>query len=266
MTSLVIQDHKADARFREAARAAQLDPDDPWVGGYVAYQWTHMRHLVEALPISIVGRRVLEFGCNFGASSIVLATLGARVTAVDVDESAVDVATLNAARYGVADAIEFVHVPDTTRMPFAPGQFDLITCVSVLEYVYPEIVGSVQQEISRVLKQGGLIMIAGTSSRAWPREVHSGRWFANYIPDSWVSPTRLQRGILPWQVRYGFGSRFRNLDRADGGRAFLASRRAMGASGARAFALGSVNLVARVLGVSVGLLLPNISVTLQKDD
>ena len=258
---------EAQEQFRSAARRLSLDPDNIWVGGYVDYQWRHGRHVFESAGMAVSGLRVLEFGCNFGATSIILAVMGARVTGVDVNPDYVELARLNAACYGLETRIAVLHVADTTRLPFADGQFDLITCNSVLEYVPHAILKPVQRELDRVLKRGGIILVEGTSNRLWPREIHSRRWLVNYLPQ-WVDPllsTDIQRGVFPWQVRFGFGPGYRDAGLADGGVSYLEARRRMGMSGRRRMLLHAAARLLSPLRISAGLLTPSISVRLRKD-
>ena len=264
MERVPIVDFEADALFRLAAQRAGLNPDSRWVTGYVDYQWNHSRHAFQCLPEQVRGQAVLEFGCNFGASSVVLALLGAKVTAVDINPAYLDVARLNARRYGVADAIEFLHVPDTSRMPFADDAFDVITCISVLEYVPSPILGAVQDEIDRVLKSGGVIVVAGTSNRLWPREIHSRRWFVQYLPEFLTRSSKIVRGISPWRVRFGFGPNYINVDRHDRGEAYLRARKAMGSGKLRSTVFFCANAAAQAIGLSPGLCMPNMAVTLRK--
>lgn len=252
----------AQQAFETQARTIGLKPDSPWVGGYVDYEWHHLRHILDAYGIVPAGLQVLEFGCNVGASAILLAHLGARVTALDIDAGLVELARRNAARYGL-DNIDFHTLTDTRQLPFADGRFDLISCNSVLEYVSPAQLASVQQEIDRCTRVGGRILITGTSNRLWPREVHSGLWLVNYLPtafDKWFGRD-FERGLPPWRVRYGFGPRYRNLDAADGGRAFQRSRLAMGSP---AGLVRGLVVLSRLLGVGPGMLANNISCLLHK--
>ncbi len=264
MDRVPIVDAEADALFRKAAQRAGLNPDNPWVSGYVDYQWNHSRYVFQSLPEPIGGQNVLEFGCNFGASSVVLALLGAKVTAVDVNPAYLEVARLNARRYGVADAIQFHCVSDTSRMPFTDESFDVVTCISVLEYVPSPILDAVQREIDRVLRIGGVIAVSGTSNRLWPREVHSRRWFVQYLPESWFKSSTIVRGVTPWRVRYGFGAHYTSVDRNDRGLAYLRARVAMGGGKLRNIVYRGLNMVAQALGVSTGLCMPNMAVTLRK--
>ncbi|MFN2270816.1 MAG: class I SAM-dependent methyltransferase [Anaerolineae bacterium] len=243
-----------------------LRPESLWVGGYVDYEWRHLRPILEAYGIDIAGKRVLEFGANVGASAIIYAHLGADVQAVDVTADYVDLARANARRYG-RDDIRFAHVPDTRRLPFDPESFDLINCNSVLEYVRPAHLKPVQRELDRVLKVGGIILVTGTSSRLWPREVHSGRWSVNYRPDfltrrsSDTQPTR--QSVWPWAVRAGFGAHYTNLDADDGGKAFLAARANMDPP-QDTVAHHVIAGVARIVGLGPGLLMNNLSCVLRK--
>jgi SAM-dependent methyltransferase len=248
--------------FEIQARRLGLRPSDKWVGGYVDYEWDHLRHVVDALPIKLGGLKILEFGCNVGASAILFSHLGARVTASDITEGWVQLARLNARRYGRND-IDFDYVPDSRQLPYADGQFDLIACNSVLEYVDPAQIGAVQRELDRVLAPGGMILLTGTSNRLWPREAHSHRWLVNYLPRALdrLFNKPLQRGMTPWMACRGFGPHYDNLDAPNPRAYFARSRIAMGMPRSRLLPL---LWIARLLGVGPGLLAPNLSCLLQK--
>jgi len=267
MQAPAIRDFEAHERFRATARRLSLDPDSVWVGGYVENGWRHGRHVFECAGLTLAGASVLEFGCNVGATSIVLATMGAVVTGVDVNRDFVELAGLNAASYGFAHAIELLHAPDTRRLPFADGHFDVVICSSVLEYVPHDILGAVQRELDRVLKHGGTILIQGTSNRLWPREVHSGRWFVNYLPRAVdrLLAADIRRGVFPWQMRRGFGPAYSDAGLLDRGAGYLEARRRMGVSAARRMLLRTAIRVLAPLWLSVGLLTPTICLQLRKD-
>ncbi|MEO5740077.1 MAG: class I SAM-dependent methyltransferase [Vicinamibacterales bacterium] len=264
---LPIVDVEADTHFRSVAKSLNLDPDDPWIGSYAEFVWRRGRRVFETLPGGVAGRPILEFGCNYGATSITLARLGASVVAVDVSETYIALARANAARYGVSGSIAFFHATDTTRLPFDDASFEVITCCSVLEYVPPEMLAAVQRELDRVLRPGGLVVVTGTSNRIWPREVHSRRWCANYIPralDKWLwSPPR-ERGVNPWRIRYGFGSAYENLDLTDHGRAYLDAKEHGGDDRMKCGMLRFANRVLSSVRMTVGLATPSISVRLRK--
>lgn len=251
-----VVDPVADAAFRAQAAAMGYDPDDRWVGGYVPVAWEEVRHLIAAYAGDPGGAALLEFGCNYAASSIVAAAMGAHVTGVDVDAEAIALARCNAARHGFADRIDLRHVPDTRRLPFADASFDIILCISVLEYVVPGELPAVLAELRRVARPGGLILVSGTASRLAPREVHSGRWLVNYWPgalDRWLLRRQepLQRGANPLTILRAFRD-YENLDLADRGTRWCAARRAMGQSPAKLKAARLIAALTRPFGLSIG--------------
>ncbi|MEP6558498.1 MAG: class I SAM-dependent methyltransferase [Burkholderiales bacterium] len=256
--------------FDDSVIQRGFDPADRWIRGYVDYEWCHARHVFEQSGVVLKSKRVLEFGCNLGATAIVLAHLGALVDAVDIDPAAVEIATLNAAQYELAHPIRFAHVSDSTALPFADAYFDAVVCNSVLEYVDAAHLREVQSALARVLKPGGLLIVLGTSSRFSPREVHSRRWLVNYLPalfDSMVhSPGPPQRGVWPGALRRGFGSDFEDLDWHDHARAYLLARKAMGAGYWHVTSLAAMALLARPFGWSVGMMTPNLSLRLRKKE
>jgi SAM-dependent methyltransferase len=260
-----VVDVRADARFRELVVGVGKDPDEPWMGGYFDYEWERGRHIFETGIASLEGAKVLEFGCNYGATAIVLAALGARVVGLDIDAFALKLALENVARYGMSDRVELFSYKDTSRLSFSNATFDHVVCNSVLEYVEANCLHDVQREIDRVLKPGGLILVAGTSNRLAPKEIHSGRWLINYLPqlfDAWTANPQHQRGVLPWRIRYGFGS-YENLDWSDQGRAYLEARRRFQSPQDHRL-LRIAHRCARCLRVTLGLLTPSIAVRLRK--
>lgn len=250
------------AAFESEARSLGFDPSERWVGGYVAYEWEHLRHLIEALPIAIAGLKVLEVGCNFGASSVVFSKMRARVTAFDTSSDFVHLARLNSLQYGRDDII-FDYVADSSQLPYEDGQFDLISCNSVMEYVSPENQRALISEVCRVVAPRGLVLLTGTSNRLWPREAHSGRWFTNYLPRAFdaLMGSYPQRGLFPWRIRREFGKAFTNLDTPSYDGFFAHSRSAMGMS---AFKLRSILIAAKLLRTGPGFLTPTLSCILQK--
>ena len=252
-----VVDGVIDAQFRAQAENMGLDPDDRWVGGYVAVEWRSVRHLIEAYAGDLEGASLLEFGCNYAASSIVAATLRARVTAIDVDPDAIALARFNCARYGVTDRVDLRHLPDTRRLPFVDASFDIILCISVLEYVAPDHLPAVLAEIDRVLKPGGLVIVSGTASRIAPREVHSGRWLVNYWPrtiDRWLlgRAEPLQRGVNPLPILRAFRG-YTNIDLSDHGRSWCRARTAMGQSATKLRLARALARLIRPFRLSIGM-------------
>jgi 2-polyprenyl-3-methyl-5-hydroxy-6-metoxy-1,4-benzoquinol methylase len=250
-----------DREFADLARAQGHDPAGTFVGGYVDYEWRKGRHLFLEVPGGVEGKRVLEFGCHIGASAIVLDALGAKVTGIDVHAPTIDLAKVNAARYGAEGRIDFRHVPDTRALPFGDASFDIVVCNSVLEYVRSGELPAVLAELDRVVAPSGIVMVLGTSNRLWPRDTHTKRWLLNYLPD----PVRgeLTRSVTPFRVKRGFPG-YRDLCHADGSRMLLDAKEKAGLSPTKRAAAEIVQRAIRPLGLSLGMLAQSFTLLLQK--
>lgn len=260
-----IQSDASDIRFREMIRKLLGgDPDSVWHGGYVDHIWEKCRHpLVHYLSLNS-DKHVLEFGCNIGATSVVLAHLGAKVHAIDIASHFISVARENAARYGFSDSITFTCHADSAALPFLDASFDFITCNSVLEYVPIGILPAVLAELDRVLAPGGILFVAGTSNRLSPIEIHSQRWLINYLPRSFgPAASDCERGLFPWEVLSGF-PRYTQLDLQDCSRIYFDWKVASGMPAFKRAVLKVIDVVSRPWGLPVGLLLPSFSTALRK--
>jgi 2-polyprenyl-3-methyl-5-hydroxy-6-metoxy-1,4-benzoquinol methylase len=265
-TSPYIVNKTAHNAFKETIRNDfNANPDSKWYDGYVAYEWEHLRYALLSLPFPLEGKNVLEFGCNIGASTVVLACLGAKVTAIDVNPSATKATALNVATYGKESQVTTHHFPDTTRLSFDDNLYDIIVANSVLEYVPHHQIDSVLHELKRVLKPQGIIMITGTSSSLALREVHSRRWFVNYIPRFFdhIFKKDFQRGISPFKILKAF-KEYRFLERDDYSKNYLQIRKKFGWSGLKCFCIKIVAYMVSPLGLSPSILMPNITATFEK--
>jgi ubiquinone biosynthesis O-methyltransferase len=112
------------------------------------------RRLILSLLGDVGGRRVLDVGCGDGDLAIELRRRGACVTGIDASSDMIEAAKARAKREGVE--IEFV-VGAAERIPFAAEQFDVVVAVTILCFVANA--GPVFQEIARVLRPGGLLVI-----------------------------------------------------------------------------------------------------------
>jgi SAM-dependent methyltransferase len=74
------------------------------------------------------GKLVLEAGCGAGRFTEVLLDAGARVVAMDLSRAV----EANQANNGASPDL-LVHQADILRLPYAPGQFDAVICVGVLQ-------------------------------------------------------------------------------------------------------------------------------------
>jgi SAM-dependent methyltransferase len=100
------------------------------------------------------GDRMLDLGCGAGRHAFAAVEHGARVVAVDADDTEVKgVATMLAAIGGDGVAL----TGDALRLPFADGAFDRVVAAEVLEHIPPDTAAIA--ELVRVLRPGGTIAV-----------------------------------------------------------------------------------------------------------
>jgi 2-polyprenyl-6-hydroxyphenyl methylase / 3-demethylubiquinone-9 3-methyltransferase len=82
---------------------------------------------------SLRNKQVLDVGCGGGILAESMAQRGARVTGIDLAEEALKVAQLHVLESGNAVAYRHVAAEDYARE--MPQQFDVVTCMELLEHV-----------------------------------------------------------------------------------------------------------------------------------
>ena len=79
------------------------------------------------------GQRVLDVGCGGGILAEAMAARGARVMGVDLAEKPLKVAQLHLLETGLE--VEYRLIAPETLAREAPGSFDVVTCMELLEHV-----------------------------------------------------------------------------------------------------------------------------------
>ncbi len=149
-------------------------------------------------------QRILDVGCGTGGTTVALALseLGAqRLVGMDASAPVLEAARARALAHDLDRArVEFVHVPAGASLPFNDASFDLVTCVSVLEFVSTAAGRRMLlAEMLRVLRPGGHLYLA-TPSPLRLREYHSRRWLGDYRRSAgypWSSASGALRTMLP---------------------------------------------------------------------
>lgn len=118
------------------------------------YRFDKLRYLPQLVDFAhgFRGQSVLEIGCGIGTDLTRFARGGARVTGIDLAQTAIDLAAANLRLAGVADGAD-LRVADGEALPFADASFDVVYAHGVLQYAAaPE---RIIAEAHRVLKPGG---------------------------------------------------------------------------------------------------------------
>jgi ubiquinone/menaquinone biosynthesis C-methylase UbiE len=162
--------------------------------------------LLEACALG--GHRVLEFGAGTAGLSIAMARGGVRhVTGVEPNPTNCETGRWRVHAYGMEDAIELRHVPDTSRLPFAAGAFEAVVCSSVLQYVpQPARRRALLAEMMRVLAPGGLLVVCNSGNGLIPGGPHSTRWWSNLAPERAARRGHPKRGVTWWELRRALAS------------------------------------------------------------
>lgn len=127
------------------------------------YHFDKLHHLLRLVPFDgLSGKRVLDLGCGTGVDLVRFARGGARVTGVDIADSAIALARRNLAHRGLR--AELV-VADGERLPFAEGRFDYVFAHGVAQYTTdgPRLV----REVHRVLAPDGEAVFQGYNRVSW---------------------------------------------------------------------------------------------------
>lgn len=118
-------------------------------------EWTIPR-LIES---GVTAGRVLSAGCGNGADIGVLRSLGYDAYGVDLYDP-------------IPEAMPWFHLAGADAMPFESTAFDAVICLEVIEHIPHRLRQKAAKEMRRVLRRGGIIIVA-TPNRLFPADEHS---------------------------------------------------------------------------------------------
>lgn len=137
-------------------------------------------------------KRILDFGCGAGASSIILARMfpETEIVGIDLVDQLVSLARQRAQFYHY-DNVSFLGSPDTETLPPDIGTFDYILLSAVYEHLLPQEREALLRQLWSLLHPGGVFFLNQTPYRFFPFEGHTTRLlFMNYLPPTvarWVA-------------------------------------------------------------------------------
>jgi 2-polyprenyl-6-hydroxyphenyl methylase/3-demethylubiquinone-9 3-methyltransferase len=102
------------------------------------------------------GKVVLDVGCGGGILAESMAARGAKVTGIDMGEAPLEVARLHLLESG--QQVEYRRIPVEELAAEAPGQFDVVTCMEMLEHVPDP--ASVIAACATLVKPGGQVFFS----------------------------------------------------------------------------------------------------------
>jgi 2-polyprenyl-6-hydroxyphenyl methylase/3-demethylubiquinone-9 3-methyltransferase len=104
----------------------------------------------------LAGKTVLDVGCGGGILAESMAQRGAHVTGIDLGEKALKVARLHQLESGVQ--VDYQHVSVEEMAKRHPRQFDIVTCMEMLEHVPDP--GAVVRASAALVKPGGHVFFS----------------------------------------------------------------------------------------------------------
>jgi len=107
--------------------------------------------------VSLSGKRVLDVGCGGGILSDAMARAGANVLGIDMSAKALGVAQLHALEVQT-QGIAFREITAEDLAAEQPGQFDVVTCMEMLEHVPDP--ASVVKACAKLVKPGGHVFFS----------------------------------------------------------------------------------------------------------
>jgi 2-polyprenyl-3-methyl-5-hydroxy-6-metoxy-1,4-benzoquinol methylase len=136
-------------------------------------------------PADFEGKRILDFGCGSGSSTMVLARMFPRsqIVGVELSPEYLRIARQRQRFYGY-QKLSFLRSPAGTSLPDGLGQFDFIVMSAVFEHLLPDERRSLMPRLWAHLKIGGCLLLNQTPHRFFPFESHTtGLPLINYLPD-----------------------------------------------------------------------------------
>jgi 2-polyprenyl-6-hydroxyphenyl methylase / 3-demethylubiquinone-9 3-methyltransferase len=130
--------------------------------------------------VPLPGAHVLDVGCGGGLLAEALTSAGARLTAIDLAPGMIEVARLHAAQsrlaidYRLCDAQQLAHD--------APGTFDVVTCMEMLEHV-PDPAAMVAT-LAALVRPGGAVFVStlNRNLRAFLTAIVAGEYLLRLLP------------------------------------------------------------------------------------
>ena len=130
--------------------------------------------------VSLQGARVLDVGCGGGLLSEAMAQAGANVTAIDLAPDLLKIARLHGLESGVK--VDYRQVAAETLADEMPGQFDVISCMEMLEHVPSP--PSILAACTKLLKPGGRLFLStlNRTPAAFALAIVGAEYIARVLP------------------------------------------------------------------------------------
>jgi 2-polyprenyl-6-hydroxyphenyl methylase/3-demethylubiquinone-9 3-methyltransferase len=137
-----------------------------------------LRYVERAVPLP--GTKVVDVGCGGGILSEAMARAGADVLGVDLAPAVLEVAALHALHAKIA--VEYRAIAVERLAAERPGEFDLVTCMEMLEHV-PDPAAALSA-LAALVKPGGTLIVStlNRNPRAFALAIVGAEYIARVLP------------------------------------------------------------------------------------
>ena len=132
----------------------------------------NVRRMVAGLDLA--GRRLLDIGCGLGGPALLLAKMGAHVTAIDLEAPLLARAEAAARTRGLARQLSFRQV-EAGPLPFSDAGFDVVFSSGAFTQIEDK--AAAFAEVHRVLKPGGAFTLYDWFKAPGPYSAAMREWF-----------------------------------------------------------------------------------------
>ena len=122
------------------------------------YQNDATQNTNKTADTGLAGKKVLDVGCGGGILSESMARRGADVTGIDLGTENLKAAALHAEQSGLENTLGYQHIPVEALAKTHAGQFDVVTCMEMLEHVPNP--SSIVQACFELLAPGGVCVLS----------------------------------------------------------------------------------------------------------
>jgi 2-polyprenyl-6-hydroxyphenyl methylase/3-demethylubiquinone-9 3-methyltransferase len=136
---------------------------------------------IAQLAGGLEGKRVVDIGCGGGILADSMARKGANVLGIDLATKALRVAMLHALEAGTPN-VEYREVSAEALALEMPGQFDVVTCMEMLEHVPRP--AEVVQACASLVKPGGIVFFStiNRNAKAFLYAIVGAEYVLNLLP------------------------------------------------------------------------------------
>lgn len=128
----------------------------------------------------LAGKKIIDVGCGGGILAESMAARGAEVTGIDMAPTPLQIAKLHLKESG--HQVEYLQITAEDMADKHPGQFDIVTCMEMLEHVPDP--ASVVNACAQLVKPGGMVFMStiNRNPKSFAMAIVGAEYILNLLP------------------------------------------------------------------------------------